>query len=257
MPQELLYDYPKYYELAFSFRKIESESTFLQECIQRFSGIKVRHILEIACGPAPHAGELIDRGYQYSGLDINPAMLEYASRKWSHLQPPLELIEADMVSFRLDQPVDFVFVMLGSLYLNSLADMTSHFDSVARVLRPGGLYFLDWCIQFSDPLIPRIRNSFEAKTGDIQIHSHFDTRLVDPASQIYEETWTVFVDDGGRRRKFEITERNRAVFPQEFLLFLQSRSDFEFVGWWQDWDLRKPITENPELSRPFVLIRRK
>ncbi len=257
MPQELLYDYPKYYEIAFSFRKIESESAFLQECMQRFSKINVRQILEIACGPAPHAGELIDRGYCYTGLDINPAMLQYASRKWSHLTPPVELIEADMVSFTLPKPVDFAFVMLGSLYLNSLADMTSHFDSVAQALRPGGLYFLDWCVQFSDPLIPRIRNSFEANVDGVAIHSHFDTRLVDPASQIYEETWTVLVDDAGKRRKFEITERNRAVFPQEFLLFLKNRTDFEFVGWWQDWDLDKPITESPELSRPFVLIRRK
>jgi SAM-dependent methyltransferase len=255
--QELLYDYPQYYEIAFSFRNIEAEAAFLNTCIQRHSLIDVKRVLEIACGPAPHAGELVERGFTYIGLDINPVMLKYAATKWRNAPRPIELVEADMVSFSLDQPVDFAFVMLGSLYLNSLADMSRHFDSIASVLRPGGLYFLDWCIQFNDPMIPKIRSSFEAEIDGVCVDSRFDTRLVDPAQQLYEETWTVHVDDHGRRKQFQMVERNRAVFPQEFLLFLQSRSDFEFVGWWHDWDLRKPIDEAREITRPVVLIRRK
>jgi SAM-dependent methyltransferase len=255
--QELLYDFPKYYEIAFSFRHIEQEASFLHACIQRHSRIRVKRVLEIACGPAPHAGELTDRGYAYVGLDINPVMLKYAADKWRETPKPVELVEADMVSFTLPHQVDFAFVMLGSLYLNSQADMSSHFDSVARSLKPGGLYFLDWCVQFTDPMTPKIKSAFEAEVDGILIDSRFDTRLVDPARQLYEEIWTVDVDDHGRRRSFQMVERNRAVFPQEFLLFIQNRPDFEFVGWWHDWDLRKPIDEASEISRPVVLIRRK
>lgn len=253
----MLYDYPQYYEIAFSFRNIEAESAFLHTCIQRYSKIDVKQILEIACGPAPHAAELVEQGYRYVGLDINPAMLEYAGKKWGHLGTQLQLVKADMVLFRLEQPVDFAFVMLGSLYLNSLADMTSHFDCMARALRPGGLYFLDWCIQFNDPMVPRVHSAFEAEIDGVAVNSRFDTRLVDAAKQMYEETWTVRVDDHGRLRTFEMVERNRAVFPQEFLLFLENRTDFEFVGWWHDWDLKKPIQETSEIVRPVVLIRRK
>jgi SAM-dependent methyltransferase len=255
--QELLYDHPQYYEIAFSFRNIETESAFLHTCIQRFSEIDVRKVLEIACGPAPHAQELVERGYRYFGLDINPVMLKYAQRKWQHLRSQVQLLEGDMVSFTMPETVDFAFVMLGSLYLNSLKDMTSHFDSMAKALRPGGLYFLDWCIQFNDPLVRQVNSSFEAEVDGISVESRFDTRLVDPARQMYEEVWTVNVDDHGRRRRFEMIERNRAVFPQEFLLFLANRTDFEFVGWWHDWDLKKPINEASEIIRPVVLIRRK
>jgi len=255
--QELLYDYPLYYEIAFSFRKIETEAAFLDACIQKFSKINVTRVLEIACGPAPHAGELTERGYTYVGLDINRSMLDYARAKWSGLSRPVELVEADMVSFSVDRPVDFAFVMLGSLYLNSQKDMASHFDSVAGALRPGGLYFLDWCVQFNDPMIPRIRSSFGAEIDGVLVDSRFDTRLVDPARQLYEEIWTVDVDDHGKRKRFEMIERNRAVFPQEFLLFIQNRSDFEFIGWWHDWDIRKPIGEASIITRPVVLIRRK
>ena len=51
-----IYDYPEYYEVAFSFRDIPSEVSFMQECMSRFSHIPVNRVFEVACGPAPHAG---------------------------------------------------------------------------------------------------------------------------------------------------------------------------------------------------------
>ena len=40
-------------------------------------------------------------------------------------------------------------VLLGSLYVSSNEELRSHFDAVARALKPGGLYVLDWCVDFS------------------------------------------------------------------------------------------------------------
>ena len=59
----MLYDYPQYYEIAFSFRDIEAEASFLDSCIKRFSKMTTRDVFEIACGPAPHAGALTQLGY--------------------------------------------------------------------------------------------------------------------------------------------------------------------------------------------------
>jgi SAM-dependent methyltransferase len=253
----MLYDFPQYYEIAFSFRDIAREAEFLIACMTRYSSIPVERVFEIACGTAPHAGELAHRGYQYTGLDLNRNMLDYAAFKWRDLEPATELIHGDMIRFNSIEPMDFAFVMLGSLYLNNLDDMTSHFECMARTLRPGGLYFLDWCVQFNDPLVPRISNTTSQEINGIRVDSRFNTRLVDPARQMYEEIWTVNVDDHGRRRKFEMIERNRAIFPQEFLLFLETRTDFEFVGWWHDWDFSRLIGTNTEVVRPVVLIRRR
>jgi len=39
---------------------------------------------------------------------------------------------------------------------------------------------------------------------------------------------------------------------------VQERTDFEFVGWWYDWDLDKPIVDGTiKVTRPVVLLRRK
>lgn len=253
----MLYDYPQYYEIAFSFRDINAEVSFLDACIKRFATTRTRDVFEIACGPAPHAGALTQLGYHYTGLDINRNMLDYAAYKWRSLQPSPRFVEGNMVSFNLPKAADFAFVMLGSLYLDSIDEMTSHFNSMARLLRPGGLYFLDWCVQFTDPMIREMSNVVVNEAEGIQIESKFDVRLIDSARQMYEEVWTIDINDHGRHKTFRMVERNKAIFPQEFLLFLESRTDFEFLGWWHDWDLSKPIDGSAHVTRPVVLIRRK
>jgi ubiquinone/menaquinone biosynthesis C-methylase UbiE len=214
-------------------------------------------VLEVACGFAPHAGALTEQGFRYLGLDNNRNMLDYAMSKWKGLRPQPEFIEADMANFNPPRQVEFAFVMLGSLYLNTLDQMTSHFDCMAKTLKSGGLYFLDWCVQFSDPLQHCADNSFVNERDGIRVESKFNIRLIDSANQMYEEIWTLNVDDHGRHRQFEMIERNRAIFPQEFLLFIKTRTDFELVGWWRDWDLESPIEGEIPVSRPIALLRRK
>jgi SAM-dependent methyltransferase len=254
----MLYDYPEYYDLAFSFRNYEAEANFLKRCIERYSKIPVRRVLELGCGTAPHAGEMVGYGYDYTGVDTNRNMLDYAIYKWRDLRPHVSFIETDMNTITLDQPADFAFVMLGSLYANGLDELTRHFDHLAAALRPGGLYFLDWCVSFTDPLTRQMHNSMTSEHNGISIESTFHTSLVDSARQLYEEVWTVNVDDHGRRKTIKMVERNRAIFPQEFMLFVKTRPDFEFVGWWYDWDLEKPIVEGQlDVVRPVVVLRRR
>lgn len=253
----MIYDYPEYYEIAFSFRDIPLETAFLDACIKRYCKTGARNLLEVACGPAPHAGELTKRGYRYSGLDINRNMLDHGTYKWRHLIPRPILLEADMVDFTSDETYDFAFVMLGSLYLDSTAQMSQHFDAMARALKPGGIYFLDWCLQFSDPLTAAKNNAYRVEKDGITIESEFRLKLLDEKEQMYEEVWSVTVNDHGRHQRFDMVERNRAIMPQEFLSFVEARDDFEFVDWFADWDFDKPITEGTDPNRPLALIRRK
>ncbi|MBU8934716.1 MAG: class I SAM-dependent methyltransferase [candidate division Zixibacteria bacterium] len=252
----MLYDWPKYYEVAFSFRDIPHEARFIRDCIRRFSAIPVRRVLEIGCGPAPHAGELQSLGYQYTGLDINRKMLAHAENKWRHLNPRPVLLESDMTSFEGVDRADFAYILLGSLYLHSIDEMNSHFDSVAKALNPGGLYFLDGCIQFSDPLGNNRDNAYTIEKDGITVSSEFAIELLDADRQMYEEVWTVNVDDHGHKKKFEMVERNKSIEPTEFVGFISQRPDFELVGWWQDWNFDRPILRASNVTRPIALVRR-
>ena len=252
----MLYDYPKYYEAAFSFRDYFAEVNFLQSCASKYLDRPLANVLEIGCGHAPHAGEFASRGIDYLGMDINPNMLSYARTKWVHLPDQFRLFEADMVKFDSPEKVDLAFVMLGSLYLNNLEEMNSHFDSVARAIRPGGLYFMDWCVQLADPLIRNKHNEVHQVVDGIRITSRFDTKLLDPIEQTYEEKWTVLIDDHGSTRRLQIIEKNRAIFPQEFSLFIHHQTDFELIGIWPDWQFNAKSKGDPGAERPFALLRR-
>lgn len=252
----MLYDHPEYYEVMFSSRDTGFETDFMYECIKRYSQIPVDRVLEIACGPAPHAGDFGRLGMEYIGLDINPTMIEFAARKWAEMEPSPMYFEANLTGFDLPVLTDFAYILLGSLYLTSEADSVGHFDSVARSVRPGGLYFLDWCVLFEDPLNTDISRDFEAEDHGIRLKSHFDIRLLDEKSHLFEETWTVDVDDHGCKHSFRVTERNRALFPIDFLQFIAKRPDWELVGWWRNWDLSQPIEAAQPAPRPIVILRR-
>ena len=57
-----VYNNPKYYEIAFSYRDIPAEVDVLEQVIEQYSHIPVSTVLELGCGPAPHLAELARRG---------------------------------------------------------------------------------------------------------------------------------------------------------------------------------------------------
>ncbi len=165
----IVYDHPRYYEVAFSFRDIPAEVDLFEECIRRFARIPIRTFIELGCGNSPHMGELLARNYRYIGLDINTEMLEYSGRKVPQGGQAV-FYKRDMCDFEINESADFAFIALGSLYAQTEADQISHFDSVAKVLPTGGLYLLDWCVYFGAPI--STRDTWETQSGDIRVKMH-------------------------------------------------------------------------------------
>jgi hypothetical protein len=46
------------------------------------------------------------------------------------------------------------------------------------------------------------------------------------------------------------------MHPQEFLSMVPERSEFEFVGWWNDWDLADPLPTANQINRPITILRK-
>jgi SAM-dependent methyltransferase len=249
-----IYDHPKYYEVAFSFRDIAAEVKVFQEAIRRFSWIPVKRVLEIGCGNSPHMAELSKRGFEYVGIDLNEAMLQYARRKASALDTSAELITADMTRFSLQSPVDFAYVTLGSLYARSTAELDAHFDSVAGALKRGALYFLEGCICFHREA--RHSETWEIENDGIRINARYTARIANTVEQTIEERIVLDVDDHGERKRIVSKNVKRAIYPQEFLTFILRRGDFEFVGWWNNWDLSAPLKGTERITRAIAIVRR-
>ena len=253
-----VYDEPRYYEIAFSYRDIGAEVDTFEQCFERYAEIPVKKILELGSGNSPHLEELLKRGYAYTGLDLSQAMLAYSSQKASALPGKATFVHADMNGFSFDETFDFAFVALGSLSARSTEEVLSHFRSVAAALNSGGLYLLDWCVHFA-PYSDRTE-SWTMDHDGIEVTIHYTEKLVDAVEQLVEETLTLEVVEDGAVSHLSGTAVNRVIFPQEFLQLIERIGEFEFVGWWNNWDLDKPLGEvkDPQkISRPIALLRRK
>ncbi len=253
-----LYDNPKYYEIAFSFRDVPGEVDVFEECCKRFSRTPVKSVLELGCGNSPHLEELIKRGYQYHGLDLSQAMLEYSRKRAMRLGTDANLIHGDMVDFSLEAKVDFVYVLLGSLYLKSTPDLIAHFSSVAQALKKGGLYLLDWCIQYDPPWGTGMgaEDSWEMEHDGIHVKTTVAWQVISRIEQTFEEAITLEVNDHGKKLNIETKDIKRAIYPQEFLSLIANLQHFEFVGWWNNWNLRQPLEQVSRIERPIALVRR-
>lgn len=250
----IVYDYPQYYEVAFSFRDISHEVDVFEECIKRYAQVPVHTFLELACGNSPHMSELMGRHYRYIGLDLNDQMIEYSRKKVTDPNKAI-IVKGDMCRFELTESAGFAFVALGSLYVQGTDDLLSHFQSVARIMPTGGLYLLDWCVYFSS--MHGMEESWEIEQPGIKVKTTVRDQIVEPVEQLCEESITLEVTEDGRTNQYSGKDLKRIIYPQEFLLFVRHCTDFEFIGWWDNWDLSDPLPSPKPIQRPIVLLRRR
>ena len=123
-----IYKYPLYYEIAFSFFDVKQQVDCFEKIIKVFSKIKVKRLLDIACGPSLQLREIAKRGYECIGLDLSPEMLAYLRKKVKDEGIKIETVQADMCDFKLGKKVDFAFIMMGSLVVESDAKLLRHLD---------------------------------------------------------------------------------------------------------------------------------
>jgi SAM-dependent methyltransferase len=252
------YKHPKYYEIAHSFFDVRKQVDTFEAIIKKFSGVKVRRFLDIACGPSLQLREIAKRGYQGVGLDLAPEMLRYLSEKAMEEGLRIETVHADMASFRLEKKVDFAFIMMGSLVFESNEKLVDHLDSVACSLKRGGLYFIqnkmiDWTNS--------IEQSWNEKKDGITVKTTFSMQWKDVLNQMYTERMKFEVNDHGQKRIFVSEEDLKFVFPQEFKALVKLNNKFEFLGWWEGtestWFLDKPLEKSKMPSNiNMILLRR-
>ena len=247
------YRYPEYYDIAFGAADYAAEVAFFEAATHKFSRTPVRRVFEIACGTATYLAEWQRHGYRYCGLDLSETMLDAARAKAAGLSAAADFITADMRSFdpAAVGQADLAYVLLGSIYVGSNREFLDHLGRVAAVLPAGGLYLLDSVVWFD--ISDNYRRRWTRRRGGITVRMTYRAEIIDPVAQIYNEFVTLDVNDRGTVHKIESRVPTKIFFPQEFRCLVEA-SPFEFVGWFNDFDMKAPVT--PE-GRHTVIIRKK
>jgi SAM-dependent methyltransferase len=247
------YRYPTYYEIAFASRDFGREVDFFETAIARFSRAAVHTVFELGAGTAPYLEEWHARGFRYCGLDLSPAMLDFARGKARRQGIDASFVEGNMR--RLDPglgPFDLAYVLLGSLYVRSNPEFVDHLDRMAGLLESGALYLLDsfvWFRMFHD-----YRRSWVRRRAGITVRTRYRAEISDAIAQTYDECLSLSVNDHGRDIAVAGRVPAKVFFPQEFLCLVELSRRFEFIGWYNDFSLTAPL--RPE-GRHIAVLRRR
>jgi SAM-dependent methyltransferase len=105
---------------------------------------KVASACDLACGTGTSAIALARAGIKMQAVDISPTMCALARKKVRLARLNVPVLNADMRSFRLPEPVDLVTCEFDAInHLPRKADLARVIKAVARTLRPGGYFYFD------------------------------------------------------------------------------------------------------------------
>jgi SAM-dependent methyltransferase len=137
------YDTPLYYDIIFDSDTLK-EAAFLEGAWEQFgTGSKLR-VLEAACGSGRVMAEMLRRGWQADGFDVNESMLGHARarlkgrRGWHLWQATMEQFQAPE-----GRQYQVVHCLVSTFkYLLTKAQAEAAMRRMTAVLEPGGLLIL-------------------------------------------------------------------------------------------------------------------
>jgi SAM-dependent methyltransferase len=234
-----VYDYPQYYEIAFSYQEVKKQVDYFETLIEKHCKRKTRRFLDIACGPSPQLREIARRGCEAVGLDANANMLNYLSRKAEQEGVAVETVKADMQDFELSRKCDFAFILSGSLVASSNKELLQHLRCVANALNAGGLYLLE---NLAIGLEAHVNQDWIMKSDGIEVKTVFEATLLSPMRQISRSKLTLEVDDHGKRLILVNVEETKSYAPAEFESLVELGGHFHFLGFFKHLSL-EPLEE--------------
>lgn len=136
------YDSPALWDLAFC-DETKPEADFLQQVSAHYLNQATASVLEVGCGGGRQVVEMARRGFDVTAFDLNSVCVAESRRQLKRRKLTAEVVQADMADFHLPRQFDLAHCLVNTFrHLTTENSARSHLQSVARVLRSGGLYVL-------------------------------------------------------------------------------------------------------------------
>jgi len=237
--------YAAAYDTLYADKDYRTETESLVRCFQRYGEGATRDVLDLGCGTARHLIELVRRGYDVTGVDRSPAMLQIAKAAVASQGLAAQLVESEIESLRLPNGgYDAAVMMFAVLsYHTDNRQLQAALRAIRDHLRRDALLLADF---WYGPAVlaapPEDRTLTVDNEGTRWCRRAQGTH--DPTSQVVTVRYGVeqTAPDGTQTTIVE-EHRMRYFFPQELALLLAG-SGFDLVRLtdWPETD-RRPSTE--------------
>lgn len=255
-----IYDYPNYYDIGFGWNP-KKETDFLESCFSRYGRVPTKRILELGCGTGRLLIELAKRGFEPMGVELNPHMIDYARQKARQVGVALELVKADMASFKIDMPIDAAFCAIDTFrYLPDEESARSHLQCVSDSLRSRGIYVVDFNLVGllnSYPKVEAEEWTIERDGVSVKV-AHKIIGVPDLLKRRITERTTLNVTEGSLTKTIDTEDPFRTYTRDEFVDLAKSVGAFEIVAWHApDFDIEHSVEPGPETERVIAVLRKR
>jgi SAM-dependent methyltransferase len=181
-------------------------------------------ILDAPSGDGRIARELARRGYQLTGVDFNPKVLEKGRALAADL--PVDFVSGDIRDLRYENEFDAAISWWTSYGYFSDEDNTRYLASLRRALRPGGRLVIDTIVAESLYRFLDERGWVEHQTaeGPVRVLEH---RWLDLEAGRLVADWTILFDDREEHQRTSI----RLPTYRDLVIDLRQAGFTQFTGY--------------------------
>lgn len=255
-----VYRYPRYYAIGYRWNT-EGECDFLEACLKAHGPAKAKRLLDIGCGSGRHMTTLAARGYQLTGVDLSPEMVDYVREAARQARLDLTASVDDLRRLSVTGTYDAAYCFMDTFrFLLTNDAIISHLRTVAGLLAPGGLYLTDFWVPSRWDLIGNEIHQWEQTEGSTTVRVFYlqHPESVDPVTQTFDDELVFEVHEDGQTQEIRGgPTRTRLIMPQEFEALVVGSGVFELVASLGDFDLAKPFTRDSLSWRMISVLKKR
>jgi SAM-dependent methyltransferase len=257
-----IYEEPRLYDLAFSFRDVQAECAGLLALARDHGIAKPRSVVEVACGPGHHLRELARRGLTAAGVDTSRDMLAYAKGIAKEEDVDVRFVRADMRTYRLPARVDLALCLFDSFtHCTTDEDGIAALQATGRALRRGGLFIIEVThpADYFDAADRRTMQAWTERFPDVVVRAHYDVSRRDAVAETYVATLRIGAKfrDGRKPRRIVSRQLHRMWLRSGLANVAQRSGLFDVAGLYGDLERRLPLTMNLPSWRMVAVLRRR
>jgi len=276
---DLILAQPRYYDIAFDTRDLETECGFLSHLSRHLGRGRFDSFLETCCGPGFHMHWFAAHGVRAYGIDMVPEMVAYAQEKACRLaqqvdptalptdagrnglaHPPLAMpLQADPHDFVLPEAVDLAFCPRSALrYLLEDGEVIAHLVVMAKNLGRGGLYVLE--LEHPAHLFgqrPDPDRTWETVRDDVRIRVQrgADDEKIDPLTHVTDVELVLEIEEEGRCQVLRDHAPMRSFTYRELRALVSVSGVFDWVATFGDLEITQPFDMSEGARRMVPVLR--
>ena len=173
------------YPVVYAHRTVEAATTEAAFAIEQLRLGESCSVLDLCCGNGRHMVHLLRHTPHVIGLDYSAALLGFARE---HVGPSVSLVRGDMRAIPFVERFDAVANFFTSFgYFQDEGENQAVADGVARALKPGGRFFVDYLNPHH--VREHLEPESERESGDLRI---VERRWIDNAHGRVNKVTEVF-----------------------------------------------------------------